>query len=268
MEVTMKTILLSTVLLLAVISSTIAAPVHTVLNLRMYDGRPITVIVDGVQRGAVASQHEIINLNPGIHSLRIYSAQRPFGWSAGPMTLVFRGNVEVFRDYAVYTFIDRFGKLVVEDYEAMFCEPSPAPVGSYGPGQFPLLPTHPAGGHWSNNGGWNNNTGGNWNTGGGWNQGGNYRTPMHPEDFRQLLSVIESKTFESTKQQIANGALDSNYFTSAQIGEMLNKFTFESTKVEVAKRAYDRVVDQDKFYLVYNSFTFESSINDLVSLKR
>lgn len=266
----MKTILLSTVLLVALISTAIAGPVHTVLNLRMFDGRPITVMVDGVQRGAVASQHEIINLTPGVHRLRIYSVQHhPFGWNGGAMVPVFRGNVEIFADYAVYTFIDRYGKLVVEDYEAMFCEPAPAPIGSCGTGMLPLLPNHPTGGNWNNGGGWNNNNGGNWNNNnGGWNQGGNYRTPMHQEDFRQLLSVIESKSFESTKQQIAMGALDSNYFTSAQIGEMLDRFTFESTKVEVAKRAYERVIDQDKFYLVYNSFTFESSITDLVSLKR
>ena len=86
---------------------------------------------------------------------------------------------------------------------------------------------------------------------------------MHPDDFNQLLGVIESKSFESTKQQIALGAISNSYFTSEQIRQMLNVFTFESTKIEVAKKAYDKVVDPEKFYVVYNSFTFESSIDNL-----
>lgn len=86
---------------------------------------------------------------------------------------------------------------------------------------------------------------------------------MQQNDFNQLMSVMESKSFESSKQQIAAGALGNNYFTSEQIRQMLNVFTFESTKIAVAKKAYDRVVDPEKFYVVYNSFTFESSIDDL-----
>ena len=101
-----------------------------------------------------------------------------------------------------------------------------------------------------------------WGNQSGWNQG-NYCLPMNQNDFNQLLGTIESKSFESTKQQIAMGALTNSYFTSEQIRQMLNAFTFESTKVEVAKKAYDRVVDPGKFYVVYNAFTFESSIDDL-----
>lgn len=263
-------LLLTAVLTLTLIGSTYANPVHTALNLRMFDGRPITVMVDGIPHGTVASQQEILNLAPGMHRIKVFAVQQhPFGWNHGAMVPVFRGNVEIFTDYAVIAFVDRFGKLVVEDYEALYCEPVPpaCPMHGHLPGYapYPATPQYPQQGggfHGSqcnlpgtgNTGGWNNN---------GWNNNSNYRMPMHQNDFSQLLSVMESKSFESSKQQIALGALGNNYFTSEQIRQMLNVFTFESTKIDVAKKAYDRVVDPEKFYVVYNSFTFESSIDNL-----
>src|SRR5436853_7697559 len=114
MEVTMKTILLSTVLLLAIISSIFASPVHTALNVRMYEGRTISVLVDGIPQGAVTSQQEILNLVPGVHRLKVLAMQRqPYGWNHVTMVPVFRGSVEVFSDYAVYTSLDCFGNLVI-----------------------------------------------------------------------------------------------------------------------------------------------------------
>ena len=266
----MKSKLLHTaVFSLALISNIIASPIHTVLNLRMFDGRPISILVDGIPHGTVASQQEVLNLTPGMHRLKVFAVQQhPFGWNHGAMIPVFRGNVEIFSDYAAYAFIDRFGKLVIEDYEALYCEPVPPACPAHGhlPGYSPYqnntqFPNNGGGFHGStcshpgngnNGGGWGNN---------GWNN--NYRAPMHQDDFNQLLGVIESKSFESTKQQIALGAISNSYFTSEQIRQMLNVFTFESTKIEVAKNAYDRVIDPEKFYVVYNSFTFESSIDNL-----
>lgn len=261
-------LLLTTVFTLALTGSAFANHIRTALNLRMFDGRPISVLVDGIPHGTVASQQEILNLAPGIHRLKVFAVQQhPFGWNHGAMVPVFRGNVEVFSDYATYSFIDRFGTLVIEDYEALYCEPVPpaCPMHGHLPGYapYPANPQHPIpGGGFpgSNcslpgagfNSGWNDNS---------WNN--NYRMPMQQNDFNQLMSVMESKSFESSKQQIAAGALGNNYFTSEQIRQMLNVFTFESTKIAVAKKAYDRVVDPEKFYVVYNSFTFESSIDDL-----
>lgn len=261
-------LLLTSVLTLVITGSTFANHARTAFNLRMFDGRPFSVMVDGVSYGTVASQQEILNLAPGIHRIKVFAVQQhPFGWNHGAMTPVFRGNVEIFSDYAAYTFIDRFGKLIVEDYEALYCEPVPTtcPTAGHLPGYtpYPNNPQFPGsnGGFQGstcsfpgngNNGGWHDN---NWNN--------NYRMPMHQDDFSQFVNTLESKAFESSKQQIALGTILNNYFTSEQVRQMLNVFSFESTKIEVAKKAYDRVIDPEKFYVVYNSFTFESSIDDL-----
>jgi len=43
----------------------------------------------------------------------------------------------------------------------------------------------------------------------------------------------------------------------------MNMLTFESSKLELAKAGYAFVTDRQNFYLVNNSFTFDSSISEL-----
>jgi len=262
----MKTkLLLTAIFSVAIIATTFASHVRTALNLHAFDGRPISVIVDGVPRGAVASQHEILNLTPGVHRLKVFAVmQHPFGWH-GTMTQIFRGNVEIFEGFATYAVIHRGNSLVIEDYEALYVQPAPAPGCLPGYSPFPNGHNHGVqNSNCSNTSGYGNGWDGNWN-GNNWGSypGTGFRSPMNQDEFSQLLRVIGSKSFESTKEDIAMGAIDNNYFTSQQVLQLLNVFTFESTKVKVAKSAYDKVVDPDKYYIVYDAFTFESSINDL-----
>ncbi len=262
-------LLLIAIFLLALTAATFANHARTALNLHMFDGRPISVLVDGVPHGSVTSQHEILNLTPGVHRLKVLAVmQHPFGWH-GSMTQVFRGNVEIFEGFATYAVIHRGNSLIIEDYEALYVEPAPAPGCLPGYSPFPDG-NHPHHGgmrssNCSNTSGYDNNWNGNdWN-GNNWGSypGTGFRTPMSQDDFSRLLNVIDSKSFESTREDIAMGAIGSNYFTSQQVLQMLNVFTFESTKVKVAKSAYDKVVNPDKYYIVYDAFTFESSISDL-----
>ncbi|HXH20247.1 MAG TPA: DUF4476 domain-containing protein [Chitinophagales bacterium] len=261
----MKTkLLLPAFFSVAIVTGAFSNHTRTALSLRMFDGRPVSVLVDGVPHGGLCIQHEILNLSPGIHRLKVFAVQHhPFGWQ-GRMTPVFRGNVEILEGYEVIAVIRHFNTLVIEDYQALYVPPvtPPCPAPGYLPGYLPFPP----------NNGFYGTTCENRNTGTGWNDWNNpcsysgwgYKMPMNQHDFTQLLRVLESKSFESTRQEIALSALGSNYFTSEQVRQMLNVFSFESTKTEVAKRAYDKVVDPDRFYIVFDSFTFESSIDDLL----
>lgn len=267
MEVTMKPkLLLTTIFSLAITTAMFAIHARTGLNLHMFDGRPVSVLVDGVPHGSVASQHEILNLAPGVHRLKVLAVmQHPFGWH-GTMTQVFRGNVEIFEGFATYAVIHRGNSLIIEDYEALYAEPVPAPGCLPGYSPFPNGRSHPNHGGGVQNSNCSNTSvyGNDWNGSNfGLYPGTGFRSPMSQDDFSKLLRVIDSKSFESTREDIAMGAIGSNHFTSQQVLQMLNVFTFESTKVKVAKSAYDNVVDPDNYYIVYDAFTFESSINDL-----
>jgi hypothetical protein len=87
--------------------------------------------------------------------------------------------------------------------------------------------------------------------------------PMTPQDFAGVKASIMSKSFESTKLEIAKQVLAQRCMTSSQVTEMMNCFDFESTKLDFAKFAYGRTYDLGNYYRVNDAFTFESSINDL-----
>jgi hypothetical protein len=87
--------------------------------------------------------------------------------------------------------------------------------------------------------------------------------PMTPQDFEGIKASILSKSFESTKLEIAKQVLGQRCMTSGQVTEIIRCFDFESTKLDFAKFAYGRTYDLGNFYKVNDVFTFESSINDL-----
>lgn len=87
--------------------------------------------------------------------------------------------------------------------------------------------------------------------------------PMSPQDFAGIKASILSKSFESTKLEIAKQVLGQRCMTSGQVTEIMSCFDFESTKLDFAKFAYGRTYDLGNYYMVNDAFTFESSINDL-----
>jgi hypothetical protein len=87
--------------------------------------------------------------------------------------------------------------------------------------------------------------------------------PMMPQDFAGIKASIMSKTFESTKLEIAKQVLGQRCMTAGQVTEIMNCFDFESTRLDFAKFAYGRTFDLGNYYMVNDAFTFESSINDL-----
>jgi hypothetical protein len=87
--------------------------------------------------------------------------------------------------------------------------------------------------------------------------------PMMPQDFAGIKASIMSKSFESTKLEIAKQVLGQRCMTAGQVVEIMICFDFESTKLDFAKFAYGRTFDLGNYYMVNDAFTFESSINDL-----
>ena len=89
--------------------------------------------------------------------------------------------------------------------------------------------------------------------------------PMNPQDFAGIKASIMSKSFESTKLEIAKQVLGQRCMTSAQVSDIMGVFDFESTKLDFAKFAYGRTYDIGNYYMINDAFTFESSISDLNS---
>ena len=82
-------------------------------------------------------------------------------------------------------------------------------------------------------------------------------------DFDMMRKNIDNRSFESTRLQLAKQFIDNNYFSARQIAELMRLMTFESTKLELAKYAYSKTIDRNKYFIVNDEFTFESSISEL-----
>lgn len=114
----------------------------------------------------------------------------------------------------------------------------------------------------NNNKGYNshdNNRNDNYN----YNQGYNNYSAISQGDFINLKNTIANATFESTEFGIARSAAALNRFTSNQVHDLLYLFTYESTKLNFAKLAYNSTIDKERFYIVYNAFTYSSSVDEL-----
>ncbi|HLG35938.1 MAG TPA: DUF4476 domain-containing protein [Bacteroidia bacterium] len=98
-------------------------------------------------------------------------------------------------------------------------------------------------------------------------QNTNYIAPpyigMDEHSFRELKSVIANRWFDSSKLEVAKQGISGSAISSAQLAELMGLLSFESNKLELAKFAYRFVADKQKFFLVNDSFTFESSIGEL-----
>ncbi len=86
---------------------------------------------------------------------------------------------------------------------------------------------------------------------------------MAGHEFANLLRTMDRLSFDSSRLQVARQAIASNYFTSQQVGALLQQLTFESGKLEIAKLAYHKTLDKQNYFVVNDAFTFESSIMEL-----
>jgi hypothetical protein len=87
--------------------------------------------------------------------------------------------------------------------------------------------------------------------------------PMSQSEFADAKKSIESKSFEDSKMTTAKQIGRDRCFTVDQVKGIMSGFSFEDTKLDFAKYAYDRTYDIGNYFKVNDSFTFESSIDDL-----
>lgn len=85
------------------------------------------------------------------------------------------------------------------------------------------------------------------------------------DDFDALRKSINNRNFENSNVDILKSALDKNYFTSEQIKTLLTYFTFESNRLDIAKYSYKKVCDKNNFSVVFDLFSFDSSVKELQS---
>lgn len=86
-----------------------------------------------------------------------------------------------------------------------------------------------------------------------------YSRAIDNDEFDRVLWAISKENFETNKLTSATQIISTNYFTTAQLRQLLRLFNFESNKLQLAKLGYDKVVDQGNYYSLNDMFTFNSS---------
>jgi len=81
--------------------------------------------------------------------------------------------------------------------------------------------------------------------------------------YSMILQAVANQSFDQQKLQMANQIVTTNHLNAQQITGIMNLFSFESTKLEFAKFAYRFVTDPGNYFVVNNTFSFSSSVNEL-----
>jgi len=86
---------------------------------------------------------------------------------------------------------------------------------------------------------------------------------MSPDVFGMVRNSMSRLSFDSDRLALALQAVQQHGCTSAQVAELMQMMSFESSRLDLAKHAYNFTADQQNYFLVYDCFTFSSSIREL-----
>ena len=90
-----------------------------------------------------------------------------------------------------------------------------------------------------------------------------YPFAMNPQDYDAAYQMISDESFDSSKLTLAEQVVSTNPMSASQILGICKLFSFESNKLEFAKYAYEYCVDRNKYFLLNEAFTYESSKREL-----
>lgn len=86
---------------------------------------------------------------------------------------------------------------------------------------------------------------------------------MNPTDFDEAVALLSKETFDDTRLSTAKQIVANNPMTVNQIVQICRLFTYESNKLEWAKFTYPYCIDKNKYYMLNEVFTYNSSKDEL-----
>lgn len=192
------------------------------------------VMVDGNKYRSNNNTVMISDLSEGYHTIRIFQVKNGrggFGFGNG-YQLVYNSNLYLKPQYFVDIVINRFGKAFIDEQ----------PLGKdyYNEEED----------DWGDNRDNGNNVYG--------------IRAMDDRTFDQFRLSLKNETFDNTKLSLAKQVIAENYFTTAQVKQIVQQFSFENNKLEIAKYAYKYTVDKGSYFLLNDAFSFSNSKEELM----
>ena len=97
--------------------------------------------------------------------------------------------------------------------------------------------------------------------GGSGNNG--FSNVMGVREFNDVKDMLRREWFENNRLASARVMISKNFFTTAQVKELMLLFTFDNNRLELAKAAYCKTVDQGNFWQLSDVLTFSSGREEL-----
>ncbi len=194
------------------------------LNLRLQHQAWFTLTIDDQCFETPVNFFHIENLAPGNHFMQITRLDNGY---YGPLTVqqtIFSGYIHIPARSKVHAMVDRFGQLRINKITAL------APMNMPVYNECAPVPV---------------------------------QYGMNEIEFHHLKNTVSHLSFESSKITVIRQALMHNRITSRQAAELVSMMTFESSKLELAKFAYKGTVDKQNYFILNDTFSFESSIVEL-----
>lgn len=236
-----------TLLLAACISlSMYAYPSFSKMSISSNSNTTLRVMVDGNRYKASNNSVMISNLQQGYHSVKVYQLVRN-NRTASPYEnnsnykLVYSSNVYVKPQYHVDITINRFGKAFIDE--------QPMSAGYYDGDE-------DDDDRGDNN--WNNNNNNDYNS----------SRAMNIQSFDNFKQTMRNESFDNTRMNIAKQVIAANYFTTAQIKEVVQLFSFENNKLDIAKYAYKNTLDKNNYFSLTGCFSFSNNKDELIKYIR
>lgn len=99
-------------------------------------------------------------------------------------------------------------------------------------------------------------------------QGPAGQLPMEPARFAALKSAIAGEDFANRKVESLKTAAGREWFTCAQLGELLDLYDFENNKLEVTQAVRPHLIDPENHFTLNPKFTFSATRSKVDALFR
>lgn len=257
-----KILLISTILFLSF--SSFAAWKKAMLRIKHEFGRSLSIEIDGKRFNKISKSLTVGDISPGAHRIKIFKYNsNGHGYSTGIM--VYQGKIQVLAGRIYYCTVgdgimDIEENCCIDNYGHWNNNDNWENTDEWQTVEQPRQEEDPQQ-TWNNNNQWNQEENRNSYYDKHWD---NYNGQMSEGRFNELIIQIRKASFENSKVSVAKQALITNKISCKQLLSILNEFSFESTKLQFAKDAYKQVYDKNNYYIINDAFTFQSSKDDLL----
>jgi hypothetical protein len=260
------------------------AKVKSMLTIRSAERGDIRVVIDGRRFEPNRNYMRINSMQPGHHRIQVYRERNSGGFNifGKRYEKVFSGAINLRARTSVMLTIDRFGRAIVNEYRM-----NGNGNGNHGWGydrdDRNSRDNRDYGDRTreydrDNNRSYNDDEWGevDWNRDNDFDfdrdgRSGDYdgrefsnsNRAMGDLEFSRVLQSIQKEWYDNTKAKSAEQIINTNFFTSAQVKQMLQLFTFEENKLDLAKKAYGKTVDQRNYLIINDVFSFNNSKEEL-----